>query len=274
MLNKEEIIDYFKLVNSHAKKELGQNFLINKNIVQDIVDKLEISPDDEVLEIGPGLGALTSTILTKNYKRFKVVEYDQKFVEFLAKSYEDKKIEITKNNILKERDYSFNKIIGNLPYYITSDIILKIALDYVNIKKGVFMVQKECLKRIVSKSGKDYNSLNVLLEYLFDIKTEIQVGRNNFFPVPNVDSVVFSITKKQEKNVSFAGFLYKIAKICFQNRRKTIFNNLSSTYADKEKLLEVLKKINLSEKTRAEELSVDDYVTLATELKNKFYDWI
>ena len=115
MLNKEEIIDYFKLVNSHAKKELGQNFLINKNIVQDIVDKLEISPDDEVLKIGPGLGALTSTILTKNYKRFKVVEYDQKFVELLAKSYEDKKIEIAKNNILKERDYSFiNCSCGNI----------------------------------------------------------------------------------------------------------------------------------------------------------------
>lgn len=272
MLSKTEIVDYFKLVNSHAKKELGQNFLINKNIANEIVDKLEISSNDEVLEIGPGLGALTSAILTKNYKRYKVVEYDQKFVEFLTKSYGDKNIEITKNNILKEKDYSFNKIIGNLPYYITSDIILKIALDYVNIEKGVFMVQKECLKRIVAKNGKDYNSLNLLLDYLFEIKTEIQVGRNNFFPAPNVDSVVFSLIKKQEKSVSFAGFLYKIAKICFQNRRKTIFNNLSSTYKDKEKLLKILKKINLNEKTRAEELSVDDYVTLANQLKSEFSD--
>lgn len=272
MLSKTEIIDYFKLVNSHAKKELGQNFLINENIANEIVDKLEISSNDEVLEIGPGLGALTSAILTKNYKRYKVVEYDQKFVEFLTKSYGDKNIEITKNNILKEKDYSFNKIIGNLPYYITSDIILKIALDYVNIEKGVFMVQKECLKRIVAKNGKDYNSLNVLLDYLFEIKTEIQVGRNNFFPAPNVDSLVFSLIKKQEKGVSFAGFLYKIAKICFQNRRKTIFNNLSSTYKDKEKLLKILKKINLSEKTRAEELSVDDYVSLANQLKSEFSD--
>ena len=145
----------------------------------------------------------------------------------MSRSFDGKEnITIIKNNILKEKEFGYNKVIGNLPYYITSDIVLKIALKCDKLEKAVFMVQKECYKRIVAESGKDcgkdYNALNILLKYLFDIKEEIKVGRDNFFPIPNVDSLVFSLTKKQEKNVVFAEFLYKIARICFQNRRKTI----------------------------------------------------
>ena len=269
MLNKEEIIDYFKLVNSHAKKELGQNFLINKDIAESIVNALDIKESDKVLEIGPGLGALTCFVLEKTYDTYKVVEYDQKFVEFLTRSFSDKKIEIVKNNILKEKDFSFNKIIGNLPYYISSEIILKAALEYPLLEKAVFMVQKECYKRIVAKSGKDYNALNVLLDYLFVIKQEINVGRDNFFPAPNVDSLVFSLTKKEEINMRFAGFLYKISKICFQNRRKTIYNNLQSLVKNKEELSLILNKANLKENLRAEELTTSDFIRLTSEIYKK-----
>ena len=269
MLNKEEIIDYFKLVNSHAKKELGQNFLINKDIAESIVNALDIKESDKVLEIGPGLGALTGFVLEKTYDTYKVVEYDQKFVEFLTRSFSDKKIEIVKNNILKEKDFSFNKIIGNLPYYISSEIILKAALEYPLLEKAVFMVQKECYKRIVAKSGKDYNALNVLLDYLFVIKQEINVGRDNFFPAPNVDSLVFSLAKKEEINMSFAGFLYKISKICFQNRRKTIYNNLQSLVKNKEELSLILNKANLKENLRAEELTTSDFIRLTSEIYKK-----
>ena len=177
MLTKNEIIDYFKLVNSHAKKELGQNFLISEEVGRNIVNCLDIQENDAVLEIGPGLGALTGFILEKDYKSYKVVEYDAKFVEFLSKSFDNKNIEIIKNNILKEKELNFNKVCGNLPYYITSEIILKIALEDKTIEKGVFMVQKECYKRIVAKEGKDYNALNVLLDYLFDPDTDLnQIG--------------------------------------------------------------------------------------------------
>ena len=269
MLNKEEIIDFFKLVNSHAKKELGQNFLINKKIAEKIVDTLEIKESDSVLEIGPGLGALTSFILEKTYSDYVVVEYDQKFVDFLSKSYETSNIKIVKNNILKEKDFHFNKIIGNLPYYITSDIILKAAIDYKKLDKAVFMVQKECYKRIIAKEGKDYNSLNVLLDYLFNIKQEFAVNRDNFFPSPNVDSVVFSLTKKQEKDAIFAGFLFKIARICFQNRRKTIYNNLLSYEKNKEKLNTILSTLNLAPTLRAEQLSTSDFVNLSKALQDE-----
>lgn len=267
MLTKNEIIDYFKLVNSHAKKELGQNFLISEEVGRNIVNCLDIQENDAVLEIGPGLGALTGFILEKDYKAYKVVEYDAKFVEFLSKSFDNKNIEIIKNNILKEKELNFNKVCGNLPYYITSEIILKIALEDKTIEKGVFMVQKECYKRIIAKEGKDYNALNVLLDYLFDIKQEVLVDRSKFFPIPNVDSLVFSLTKKQEKNIDFAGFLYKIAKICFQNRRKTIFNNLISFIKNKDQVNCILASSNLSSTMRAEELKTADFVRLAEKIK-------
>lgn len=266
MLNKDEIIDYFKLVNSHAKKELGQNFLVNQSIASSIVNLLDINEEDNVLEIGPGLGALTGFVFDKKYASYEVVEYDQKFVEFLTRSFDEKKIKITKNNILKIKEISANKIIGNLPYYITSEIILKMVLEDEKLTKAVFMVQKECYKRIVAKSGKDYNALNVLLAYLFDIKQELIVDRGNFFPVPNVDSLVFSLTKKQEKNMDFARFLFKVSKISFQNRRKTLQNNLSSLVANKESLLEVFNKANILPTKRAEELTVQDFERLSMEL--------
>ena len=142
MLSVEEIIDFFKLENSHAKKELGQNFLINSKTCKSIVDFLDIQQSDSVLEIGPGLGALTGYIIGQP-SRFTVVEYDQKFVNFLSKNYEGQNIEIVKNNILKYKDFTFNKVIGNLPYYISSDIIESICLNYVNLEKGVFYPVKE-----------------------------------------------------------------------------------------------------------------------------------
>ena len=162
------------------------------------------------------------------------------------------------------------KIIGNLPYYITSDILLSIALKAKNLKKAVFMVQKECYKRIIALKGKDYNALNVLLAYLFDIKEVTIVKKENFFPQPNVESLVFSLTTKNEKNHDFAGFLYKIAKICFINRRKTVFNNLVSTYKNKDEILAILKENTLTNFTRAEEISVEQFVALTSSiLKSK-----
>lgn len=273
MLNKDEIIDYFKLVNSHAKKELGQNFLVNQSIASSIVNLLDINEEDNLLEIGPGLGALTGFVLDKKYTSYEVVEYDQKFVEFLIRSFDEKKIKITKNNILKIKEISANKIVGNLPYYITSEIILKMTLEDEKLTKAVFMVQKECYKRIVAKSGKDYNALNVLVAYLFDIKQELIVDRSNFFPVPNVDSLVFSLTKKQEKNIDFARFLFKVSRISFQNRRKTLQNNLSSLVANKESLFEVFNKANILPTKRAEELTVQDFERLSMELL-KIINWI
>lgn len=262
MLSVNEIIDFFKLNNSHAKRELGQNFLVNKDAIIDIVDALEINENDKVMEIGPGLGALTDEIINKA-TNYTVVEYDAKFVDFLTREYGDRKnFTVVKNNILKVREFDGNKVIGNLPYYITTDILEHIILNYKNLTRGVFMVQKECLERITALSGKDYNAINVVIKYLFDLKIIRKVKRDCFFPEPNVDSVVFKI-EKQEKNGVSAAFLYKIAKICFSNRRKTLFNNLGNVIKDKTKVRDLLNECKLKETARAEELSVNDFVTLS-----------
>ncbi|MBP5694024.1 MAG: ribosomal RNA small subunit methyltransferase A [Bacilli bacterium] len=271
MLSVEEIIDFFKLENSHAKKELGQNFLINKKACQNIVDFLEIDSDDQILEIGPGLGALTGLIVGKP-KRFVAVEYDQKFVNFLEKSYKNQNVEIVKNNILKYRDYSFNKVIGNIPYYISSDIVEKICLNFEKLDKAILMVQKECFERITAKKGKDYNALNVLLLFMYDTKLKLTVSKQNFFPVPKVDSVVFEIKKKPLRDIEFAKVLYKTSKICFSNRRKTLLNNLSPVVRNKDLTIEILNNSNIKQTARAEELSISEFVVLTEELlRNKIF---
>lgn len=268
MLKTEEIIDFFKLENSHAKKELGQNFLVKEKVAEDIVDALKITSTDEILEIGPGLGALSNLIIGKP-KKYTLVEYDQKFVNFLNKSFENKNATIVKNNILKFRDYNFNKIIGNLPYYITSDIIEYVALRFEKLEKAVFMIQKECLRRFTALSGKDYNALNVVLNYLFKINELFKVTKENFFPQPNVESIVFEMIKKDDIDYAFAKSLYKISKICFSNRRKTVFNNLSSVTRDKIIIKEVLTEANFKDTIRAEELTVQDFIKLTTILVSK-----
>ncbi len=268
MLSVNEIKDFFKLENSHAKKELGQNFLINEEVIINIVNALEIKDNDNVLEIGPGLGSLTDELVKRTHN-LTLVEYDQKFYNFLNKCHEDKNINIIKSNILHFKDYSMNKVIGNLPYYITSDILEFIAKNYRNLEKGVFMIQLEALKRITSLKGKDYNALNIFLEYRYDIKELFKVKKNNFFPEPNVDSVVFSITPKNNSDFNLGNSIYKVSKILFTNRRKTIQNNLKIIIKDKELMDEVLKESNLLPSLRAEDLLIEDYVRLTKILINK-----
>lgn len=268
MLKIDEIIDFFKLERSHAKKELGQNFLIKEEVAKNIVNSLDIQKEDKVLEIGPGLGALTDFLVISS-SNLTLVEYDQKFVNFLTKAYENYDINIVKNNILKFRDFTYNKVIGNLPYYITSDIIEYICLNYVNLDKAVFMIQKECLKRFTSKSGKDYNALNVLVLYLYEVEELFKVTKENFFPIPNVESIVFSLKPKKSVDREFAKLIYKVAKICFSNRRKTIQNNLSSISKNKDVINTCLKECGLSETARAEQLNIEQFINLTLKLAEK-----
>ena len=267
MLSVSEIKDFFLLESSHAKKELGQNFLINEEVISNICNALEIKDSDTVLEIGPGLGSLTDELVKKTHN-LTLVEYDAKFYNFLCKCHEDKGITIVKSNILHFKDYSMNKVIGNLPYYITSDILEFIAKNYRNLEKGVFMIQLEALKRICAKNGKDYNALNLLLMYKYDIKELFRVKKNNFFPEPNVDSVVFSITPKANMDFGFGNTLYKVSKILFTNRRKTIQNNLKTVIKDKETMDKVLSEASLEATLRAEDLSLENYIKLTEVLIN------
>lgn len=268
MLNTEEIKDYFKLVNSHAKKELGQNFLISSYICENIVNLLDIKKEDKILEVGPGLGALTGFLINKSDK-YVAVEYDEKFVNFLNNAYSNSNLVVENKNIIKFKDFDFNKVVGNLPYYMTTDILEYLTTRFPNIQIGVFMVQKECYQRLVAKDGKDYNAFNVFLDYLYDVKQCFLVNKTNFFPMPNVDSLVFKISVKKGKELGFARVLYKTAKILFSNRRKTISNNLYSLVKDKELTKNIVLKSNIKENERAENLTQNDFVNLTNNLLNK-----
>ena len=271
MLNINQIKDFFILENSHAKKELGQNFLVDLQTINNIVDSLEIKKGEKVLEIGPGLGALTSELVKKDIN-LTCVEYDQKFVNFLNKNFESKNnITIIKNNILHFTDFSFEKIIGNLPYYITTDILEYIFKNFRYLKEAVFMVQNEALNRILAFTGKDYNAINVLIGYRYDIKKIFNVSKNNFFPLPNVDSVVFKINIKENTDFNFSIALLKVAKILFKFRRKTIYNNLKVIVSNIEQLTLLLERCGLSSNLRPEQLKIDDFIKITNELiENKF----
>lgn len=265
MLSTTEIIEYFRLESSHAKKELGQNFLINKNIINKIVQEIDINKEDKILEIGPGLGALTEEIIDK-CNNYSVVEYDEKFVRFLNNAYKNRNVVIYKNNIVKHKICDADKVVGNLPYYMTTEIIEHVLLNYPNLNVMVFMIQDECFKRIITKEGKDYNVINVLLEYLCEVTKCFDVKKEAFFPRPNVDSVVIKLTVKNEKNLSFAVNLKKITSILFHNRRKTIANNLNSLIKNKEVTMRVLEENNLSLMLRVESLKLADFVNITNTL--------
>ena len=265
MLTINEIKEYFKLENSTPNKDLGQNFLIDHDAILKIIDSLDLKKEDKLLEVGPGLGSLTDDLVGKTID-FSVVEYDTKFVKFLNNSYEGKNIKIIHSNILKYKDIYQNKVIGNLPYYITTDIIEYLLLNFESIKLAVFMMQEECYERITALKGKDFNSINVFLKYLFNIEKVLKVNKTSFYPVPSVNSIVIKLTKKEEKNIGFAQILYKIARILFQNRRKTIFNNLNTLLKNKENTLKVLEDTNLEPNLRAEQLKLEDFENITNVL--------
>ncbi len=271
MLNKDQIKDFFALENSHAKKELGQNFLIDLETIDNIVNSLNVIKGERVLEIGPGLGALTNELIKKDIN-LTCVEYDQKFVNFLNKSYENcKNLTIIKNNILHFKDFSFKKVIGNLPYYITTDILEYIFKNFENLEEAVFMVQNEALNRILALSGKDFNAINVLIAYRYEIEKLFIVSKNNFFPIPNVDSIVFRIKIKENSDFDFSLALLKVSKILFKFRRKTIYNNLKVIVNNSNELTLLLEKCGLSPNSRPEQLKIDDFIKITNELvENKF----
>lgn len=257
---------YFENVKSYkllANKSLGQNFLINSDVAKSIVDLLEISNDDEVIEIGSGLGSL-SYFLTKFPAKTQLIDIDERMLQFLNEQFGNcENVVVRRQNILKEDLGKYTKIIGNLPYYITSSIIEHILLTAINAKKIVLMTQKEVYPKLLSNFK---SPLSLFLNYVADISSAKDVGRNNFAPIPHVDSVVFVLTPNQNiKNVENKKLL-KLMQQLFLLRRKNILNNLTNVTKDKEKAREILLKLNIDTNKRPEELDINFYIALLKEL--------
>ena len=269
MISSKKYVD-MTLKNNHlvANKSLGQNFLINNDIVKATINALDLKQDDEVLEIGPGLGALSEQILS-NDCYLTAIEIDKNMVDILENTFSDnKKFTIVNQDILKFDIADFInhktkkiKIVSNLPYYITSQILNKIILSDLDFDCFIAMMQKEVGKKIINPTRKDLNPLQIILQMEYEVSIVKYVSKNDFLPRPDVDSIVLCFKKNSSPYLinkqSFIDFL----KFSFQNRRKTIIKNLSEKYP-RDRLLKKKKKLNLSEDKRIDELDLQEIINL------------
>ncbi len=252
------------------KKKYGQNFLKNEAIIDKIVSSINPTPDDLIIEIGPGAGAITKKLKIYN-AQILAFEIDEETEKYLA-PLEDNKTKVIYKDFLSTdikqeiKNYPYKNlfIIGNLPYYITTPIIEHIIDSQIEIKSLTIMVQKEVADRLsASLKTKDYGYMTVLLNYQFDITRIVEVGKDNFQPKPKVDSSVIQLTPKTKIELDYQKFK-KLLKDSFQFKRKTIANNLFSY--DKKALSDVLKIHGYNLTNRAEEIDLQTFIDLARNL--------
>lgn len=256
------------------KKKYGQNFLKDHTIPKKIVSASNILEDSLVIEIGPGAGALTKE-LAKVAKQVICYEIDESLEEILDQElfnisnvkviYDDFLKRDIKSDLLK---YSYHHlyVVANLPYYITTPIITRLVEDSIDVEKVVVMIQKEVADRFCAKPGsREYGSITVFLNYFFDLKKEFLVNRNLFIPKPNVDSIVISLTKKDNLlPLRNPELFFKLVRDSFHFKRKTLRNNLKEY--DLTKIEEVLEKYNMDLSVRAENLSLEIFVDISNQL--------
>lgn len=254
-----------------AKKSLGQNFLIDNNVINNIISSLDATKDDLIIEIGPGKGALTR--LLKNKKALLIAyEIDQELMPILSKL-EDDKTKIFNKDILDANlqtdlmNYKYNNlyIIGNLPYYITTPIIKHIINQDIRIHSMIFMVQDEVANRFTARpKTRDYGSITLYLKYYFNIEKLFKVGKKSFNPVPKVESAVIKFTERLDKPLVDKDIYFKLINDAFSQKRKTLKNNLKDY--DFNLIKKILEANNLNELARAEELDEETFIAIATSL--------
>ncbi len=252
-----------------AKKKFGQNFLIDQHIIKQILDSINPNKSQSILEIGPGLGALTIPLLNK-LKHINVVEIDKDMVKFLTKKIPSSKITIYQEDILEVEDQrfsEFNFIIGNLPYYISTPILLKLAKIKKNNVDLFFMLQKEVAERVSAMpSTKMYGRLSSMLQYFFRVELLFDIPAEAFNPKPKVMSSFVKFTRKNshELNASNDDNYEKVIKLAFQYKRKTLRNNFKGVLDDSD-----FSSLDIDPKMRAETLSVDNFVNIENYLSQR-----
>jgi 16S rRNA (adenine1518-N6/adenine1519-N6)-dimethyltransferase len=261
-----------KKYNFKFTKSLGQNFLIDDSVLSDIVDGAEVNGEDFVIEIGPGVGTLTAQLLMKA-KKVAAIELDSDLIPILETELgENEKFNLIHKDALK---VDFNELIGdeksvklvaNLPYYVTTPIILKLLKDGYNFKSLTIMIQKEVAERINSEPNcKEYGALSVLVQYYCDTSILRVVAPTSFIPRPKVESIVIKLDKLDKPRVETKDvkFMFELVRAGFNMRRKTLWNATKTLKVDKEKLQEAFKKSGIDPKRRAETLTVQEFAKLA-----------
>lgn len=266
----KEILEKYNLF---AKKNYGQNFLVEPGIVDKIARSAVLSDHTLVIEIGPGIGALTQC-LCEYAKKVIAFEIDERLPEVLKDTLSDyDHVEIIQQDFLsvdiKEFVSSYKKqgydvvIAANLPYYITTPILFKLFESKADIDNITVMMQKEVADRFSAHTHtKDYNALSVITQYLCDVHQVMKVPKNVFLPKPNVDSAVLQFRLKNEAFVEDEKAFFEMVKACFKQRRKTILNNYGEYLNDKEKARLILENGNINPSDRSETITLDTFLEL------------
>ena len=258
----------------NLKKMYGQNFIVDENIINSIITKSNIDKDTLVIEIGPGAGSLTYKLSDKA-KNVLCYEIDNTLKPILEDNLKDCNnvkvlfkdfLEANVIDDIKEYDYKKLYVVANLPYYITTPIIMKLIEEHLPLDKIVVMVQKEVGDRFRAKpNSKEYNSLSIYLNYYFNVEKLLDVSKNVFIPKPNVDSIVVEFAKKENTyKVNNEQKFFKLVRDSFTQKRKTLKNNLKNY--DLEKVSKVLEKYNYNLSVRAEQLPIEVFIDIANNL--------
>jgi len=268
------------------KKSFGQNFLTDTNILQKIVDTAEIDDQVNVIEIGPGIGALTE-FLAERAAEVMAFEIDHRLVPILADTLRDfDNVTVVNEDILKvdlaQHIQNFKnpdlpiKVVANLPYYITTPILMHLIESGIPFSEFVVMMQKEVADRISAQPNtKAYGSLSIAVQYYMTAKVAFIVPRTVFVPAPNVDSAILKMVRRPEPAVAVEdeSFFFKVSKASFTHRRKTLWNNLTGYFGKteevKDKLTKALDQAGLSPSVRGEALSLAEFASLAYALKGQ-----
>lgn len=266
------------------KKSFGQNFLTDTNILQKIVDTAEIDKNVNVIEIGPGIGALTE-FLAENAAEVMAFEIDERLVPILEDTLRDHdNVKVINEDVLKAdlqtRVKEFKnpnlpiKVVANLPYYITTPILMHLIESKIPFAEFVVMMQKEVADRISAEPNtKAYGSLSIAVQYYMTAKVAFVVPRTVFVPAPNVDSAILKMTRREQPlvEVKDEDFFFRVSKISFVHRRKTLWNNLTSHFGKSEevktKLEQALGNANIKPSIRGEALSIPDFARLSDALR-------
>ena len=279
----EETKTIMKKYGIKANKDLGQNFLINNDVVENIINSSEVSEEDLIIEIGPGLGTLTKELI-KRAGKVVCIELDKKMIKILKdriitssnlEILNEDVLQVDLNELIKKHKGHDNikkaKIVANLPYYITTPIIMKLLEDKLDIESITVMIQKEVADRLIDIPGGKYTgAITYTIFYYCESEKIMEVPSDSFIPEPDVTSEVIKMKLRNKPAVEIENpkVMFMIIKSAFMQRRKTLLNALTNTqvFASKQEGLKILKKLNLDENVRAENLSIQDYANIAKEI--------
>ena len=277
-INDIKTAELVKKYNFKFSKSLGQNFLIDDSVPRDIVEGAEVDENDLVIEIGPGVGTLTAKLLNKA-KRVVAIELDNDLIPILNKEIGDNpKFSLIHNDALK---VDFNEVIGeeasvklvaNLPYYVTTPIIVKLLKEKYKFKSLTIMIQKEVAERMNAEPGnKDYGALSLLVQYYCDTKIIRKVPPQCFIPKPKVDSIVIKLDKLETPKVKVENekLFFDIIRNSFNMRRKTLWNGVKNIGLSKENLEIAFEEANVDPKRRGETLTIEEFALLPDKI-NKY----